>query len=330
MTKVTKLRIELFGPEASEAIIQPIYFDSEGLQDDFYLMPAVKGEAQMLQISRPNSVLQEGNGCSLEEVELMNISNRFIKVKRVGMKAGICKDSLENTTLARQLKAGVDCTRIDGTFLETATMEIAQDAIKKDLQTIAWFGDSSSAQLPYRLADGIWSKIFNMAHQNAIPRVNTGSGTPLGAGGGLQLMKEVYESQSNAMYGKDNSDKVFYVTREVHERYISDLEAGQLNGAGYIQAVTEKQAFAYMYRGVPIKVMPSWSEEALAVFGISNANYILLTVKDNLTFATDVNADAALQSLEIWYSQDDNRYKVRNWSMIGFDFALPTMMVAGY
>jgi len=330
-TQVEENFISLNGEQAFMQLLQPILFDeSTVFGADWEPMLGVKGKAPISHLDRPNSVLQSANGCGMDPTPIATASNRFVNPERVGFNVFFCKNSVMNTALSNWVKEGNNPSDITGTYFEPVILNFAREAAHKDLEKLAYFGNRGSNDKLLSLIDGLWPRIFDLNAKALTPYVNTASGTELQPEDTIVLLNEFYKAQADDLYGLEPSQKVFYVTRQFHEKYVEALEDGTLMSSAYISAITEGQAMKYRYRMIEIKVMPSWTETIAKETGERFANYVLLTAKRNFVFATDGTNTSPQDTVDVYYDRRDRVWTAYCEFAIDVNYKRHEFMVAGY
>ena len=182
------------------------------------------------------------------------------------------------------------------------------EAIKKHVEKLAFFGDKDQDDENINLVDGVWKYIFDLVSKNAIPYIDTNSGTPLSAGDAIDYFDAIYDAQAPVLEALAPSEKCFFVSSNIYKQYKKDLREGGFGSAAYAND-TQQGIPALNYEGIEIKPMWDWPQYATKYLGQPNANLMLLTTRDNLVYATDVeNTDT---NLEVWYDRDSEQNKVR-------------------
>ena len=322
--------IDLRGESAFLELMQPILFDEDSrFGADWLKMTGVNSKEQISYLDRPNSVLQSAAGCSMDPTPILAQSNRFVNPVPVGIYTTFCKNQIRNTALQAALSNKMRPSDITGTQYEQVILDFCRDGIHKDLEAIGFFGNKASTDPVLSLVDGIWGRVMQLNMDNLTEYVDTGSGAPLATGDTLDILEDMWKKQADVLYGLPAEQKIIYVTRNFHDQYVADLQARSINSSAFVGLVAETEAFAYKYRGIEIKVMPSWDSTIAEEFGVRYANYVLLTARRNFVLATD-GGENTMDSLEVWFSRDDNQWKVRTEFMLDINYARHEMMVAGY
>lgn len=327
MPTVNRKEIEfsIEGPEANRLILKPIFF--EDIMQYFDVMPQVTNEKKMAYSTVMEDVLQNAISCGLRPKGTIDLYERCITTTPVGAFVNQCFDDVLNTAYSELLKTGKDITDMTGTIFGELLVTRVVEAVKKHIEKLAFFGDKTSADENLNLVDGIWKYIFDLVSKNAIPWIDTNSGTPLTAGDAVDYFDAIYDAQRPVLEALAPSEKVMYVSSNLYKQYKKDLREGGFGSTAYAND-TQKGIPALNYEGIEIKPMWDWPRYAELYLNSPNANLIILTTRDNLVYATDVENNAT--NLEVWYDRDSEQNKVRTRFRFGVNWKIEEFFVVGY
>lgn len=239
----------------------------------------------------------------------------------------MCLNDFERQILNGLRQGGIVDKDLQGTFIYDFVITRMQQAVLKQLTKNAFFGDTNSVDATMNLTDGFWSVLLQQAANEGMPVVNTYGGAALGAGDGIALMTDVYEAQTNELFGVDAMDKQFLISRAVIQQMERDLTAGAINSGDYTRINVDGVSIP-MFKGVPIIVMAEFDSDWQDLTGQANGNLVLLTAKGNLVMGTDGSAPDS--QYEQWYERKDEQNFVRTLMSFGFNYASEKLMVAAY
>lgn len=327
MPTVNRREIEftLEGAEASKAILEPIYFDD--VMEYFEVMPQVTSEKKMAYAGVMEDVLQKAISCGMRPKGKFPFYERTISTEIVGAYVPQCFDEALNTAYTSLYKRGLRMTDLSGTVFGEILVTRTIEAIKKHKEKLAFFGNKASSDENINLVDGIWTYIFDLVATDAIPYIDTDSGTPLTAGDAVAAFDKVWKAQPNVLKALPPSEKIMFVSGPVFEQYQTDLEEGLYNSEAYTAAV-EEGGLGGKYRNIEVRPMWDWERYGKEYLETENNNLILLTTRDNLCYATDVESNDTM--LEVWFDRDSEKNKVRTRFRFGFNYKLAEFLVAGF
>lgn len=205
--------------------------------------------------------------------------------------------------------------------------------VGKDLSSNSYFGDitrasDSTGLWSWNVYDGVFKWMGRYIADGTIPgnRTNSLSTGTLTAQTCLDTLKWAYAQQSELMRMVPDSMKAFYVTRQIADGYTDYLLAlGQnppeviINGIKYLG-----------YKGIAVKVQPTWQPIATAIGGGTQANICVLTIQGNFVYGTDKTygeGPSLNEALAIWYSYDELSWKYAAFLRSGTQIALPEHVV---
>lgn len=321
-----ELNLNQKGNEATKLILTPIFFD-DSVPELFEVMPMVNSEQKMAYASVMKNVIQRSISCGLRPKGEVDIYERCINTDFVAVYVEQCFDEILNLTYQSLLKTGKDISDLSGTIFMEVLLRRVREAIKKDIEKLAFYGDKQSADENINLTDGMWVYIFDLVAKTLIPYVPSGSGAPLGAGDGIDLLRNMFDQQANELKAVPAAQKIFLVTSDLFYQYVEDLENGSINSEAYTANI-ENGGRGARFRGIEVRPMWDWQQYAEEFQGTADAHQAILTTKDNMVMATDVqNPDT---SLEVWYDMDSELNKVRTRFRFGFNYKLEEFLVAAF
>lgn len=323
---IRQIDVQFQGEEARQIFIEPIYMDDD-IRQNFRVIPNVVSKKKLAFAQELEKVVRKYTGCGFAPVNGFKVYDRWIEVDRCKADVVMCWEEFKDTVYEELLKTGTSIADLTGTTLMQLAETMIQNAVKKDNQRLAFFGNRADADPAYDSTDGFWTVILKaFVDADQCPYFNTSSGTPLSAGDGIEILRTIYDNQDIRLKGLPKAMKKFFVTGSVYEQYRDDIENGGGGDAGIrmLQDGTEMLVF----RGIEVKPMWTWSEIMSADFASDNSHLCLLTTPQNLAMATDVNDPEA--QFRIWYDDEDEQVKIKaRWKM-GFQVVHPSLLSVGY
>lgn len=318
--------LDLRGSKASNLFLTPIFFD-DSVPELFEVMPMVNSEKKMAYASVMKNVIQRSVSCGLRPKGEVDIYERCINTDTVAVYVNQCFDEARNLAYTSLLKKGRQISDLTGTLLMEILITRVQQAIKKDIEKLAFYGDKASADENLNVTDGMWVYLFDLVSKALIPYSDSGSGAPLTAGDGINILTDMYEKQTNALKAVAPNEKIFLVTTDLFYQYQKDLENGSINSESYTGNI-ENGGRGMLFRGVEVRPMWDWQQYALEFQGQADAHQAILTTRDNMVMATDVESPE--NQLEVWYDRDSELNKVRTRFRFGFNYKLEEFLVVAY
>lgn len=329
MVEQGRYLINVTGATANELILKPVYFDTD-VDMIFRRMLMNKNKQKIAFADSLENVLQSRIGCGFTPKGDFNLYERCINLEDLKVNLEFCVDELQSLVYEEALRAGTSVTDITGTLYEAVIRTRVQQAIKKDCNRLAFWGNTASADNNYNLVDGLWTYIFDLVNKSLVPYTNTGSGAPLAAGDAIDIFQGVWENAPVFLKDLPTSEKIILVSNNIYEAWLKDLEDGVTNDSFFFNMQTQ-DVQAKSYRGIQIVPMYDWARYAAAAYPATlatDANLIVYTSKNNLILGSDVSGVGA--DYKTWFDEDSDLFKVKANFKIGFNYALEDFMSVGY
>jgi hypothetical protein len=331
---MSQLAVNFTGVQASEIFLDPIFIGSP-LSEFFQIMPNIKnGKKKMLFAGAIDNILRQRTGCGFCPVGDLKINERCITTTDVKGETAQCWDEFQDTILLEALNSGIRKADLSGTILQNILLTRLQQGVERQLNLLAFFGDKATANEEQNIVDGLWTVYLpQLVTQGLTPRVNSLSGTALGAGNAIQLLDDVVDSTGNELDTFDASDKVILVTRAVWRQLQKDIRDGADGSTAFSSEVQDSKTMLF-FDGIEVVKMSRWEGLAAQYMtnvlpGVtSNFNLVLLTHRRNLVLGTNMEAD--INTFETWYERKEEEYLTRTAFMLGFNYVHPSLMAVAY
>jgi hypothetical protein len=204
-------------------------------------------------------------------------------------------------------------------------------AARRDMERVAWFGDSNSTDADYNWADGIWTRMDEVILDGTIGNVvDTLSGVDITGAQAYNFLRDVVREAPAELRQIDANDKRIYISGNMWLKILDYLEDNAINN-GMIQVFNEPNAgIAATYRGIPIMVQDRWDQIQAADFGQDDANYILYTPLNNLILATDMTPGVSANTYLRQYLEPRTRVLYVDYKyIIDTNFVFPQLISLG-
>lgn len=323
MTDIFDLNVSFTGQEANTLFFEPVYMDADILRT-FRVMPNVTTKKKMGFVRELEKVVRQNSGCGFQPVGSLDIYEREISVDRAKVDLSLCWDEFKDTVFEELLNTGVRIGDLTGTLLLNILVRQLRTAIQKDIQRLAFFGNRASSNSAYDICDGLFTVILpDFGTAGNLATVNAGSGTALGAGDAIDLLKAMWAAQPKQLRGLPNNMKAFWVDSSVIDQYRADIENGGGGDAG-IQLLQDGREM-FTFRGIPVYDMLTWNDILTTDFSLTEPHRALLTTPRNLVQATDVVGNE--NTVKIWYDEkEESVMQKARWKM-GFNCVHPSLVV---
>ena len=323
---VRQIDISFRGEEASTMFIEPIYMDDD-LRSQFRIIPNVTAKKKLAFAQELEKIVRAYTGCGFSPVGGLRVYDRWIEVDRAKADVAMCWEEFKDTVYEELLKTGTSISDLTGTMMMQIAETMIRNAVKKDNQRLAWFGNKADTDPAYDCVDGFWTVILPaFVTANQCPYFDTGSGVALSAGDGIEHLRTIYDNQDVRLRGLPDEMKKFWVSGTIYQQYLTDLEDG--GGADGGWQMLQNGSRMLKFRNIEVKPMWTWSEIMAADFAESNSHLVLLTAPANMAMATDVNDSEA--QFRIWYDEEDEQVKIKGRWKHGYQVIHPSLLSVGY
>lgn len=324
-TELGQFAVSYRGDLANEILLEPVFFDSE-LRSSFRVMPNVTNRRKMQFVEKLENVVRKYTGCGFTPIGNMSVYDREIEVQRMKIDMKICWDEFKDTVFEELLNQGTRLPDLTGTQIEAILIGRIQQALRLDLERLAFFGNTASNDPNYDSVNGLWTVYYPELVAEALsPRTNTGSGSDLAAGDGIEILRAVYDQAPNELKALPANQKVFNVTHSVYNQYLVDIEEG--GGADYGLLTMINGVQTLQFRGITVMPYHRW-DGILTALGTTKPHYVEYTTPLNRVLATDITDPGT--DLSIWYDQKDEEvYMKGRWKM-GVNYVHHSLVSLGY
>jgi len=167
------------------------------------------------------------------------------------------------------------------------------DGIKRDVERVAWFGDSASTDENINFADGVFKFIDSLITTNEIGyRVNSNQGTGLSNQQAYELLQNVVRNAPTALKKYNRADRVIHINGNLWDQVLQYIEDAAISN-GFIKVFEEPTGeLVGTYKGIKVLAHYNWDDISEEYFSLDNQNKIIYTVKSNLVLGTDLRPDA--------------------------------------
>lgn len=325
MTEQSQFQVQFTGDEANQIFLEPVFFD-DSLRSQWRVMPNVTTKKKMAFVQALENIVRKYAGCGFNPIGEVKIYDRYIDVEKAKVDLEMCWDEFEDTVFEELLQRGVRLPDLTGILMQEIVTQRVQQAIRLDVERLGYFGNTASENPNYDLVDGLWTVHYPALVANAlIPRTNTGSGTDIAAGNGIEILRAVYDQAPLQLKGLPMNQKVINVTGSVYTAYREDVEEGGGGDYGLLRLIDGVEQLTF--RGIP--VIPQWRwDEILSNLGVTKPHYVEYTTPLNKVIATDVTNPAT--ELTTWYDEKDERVYTKSRFKLGVNYIHHSLISVGY
>jgi hypothetical protein len=318
------------GASLNEIFYEPV-FRSDDIMRNYRVIPNVKHKMNVYTSAALTKIVEKQTGCTTASgTTQFNIDNKTITAGRCRVALEQCSEEFYGTYIEEMYKNGVDVNNIEGTQLSDAIVNRAVNGIASDVVRLAWGDDSAltggAAVAGYGVFDG-WMEL--MKAETVITFDGTAADpTP---GDALSLITNVYDGAAAALQQVPAQDKKFFVTPQIYNAYMANLES---NGSSLALSNQVDGAPKVMFRGVEIVAMYEWdtiladtNPDLFANGGSNFSNGICYCAVENLIIGSDVTDPEG--SFKVFYDDLEEKMFFRGYFKLGVQYLYSSLVQWG-
>ena len=220
---------------------------------------------------------------------------------------------------------------LEGTQLADAIVNRAVKGIQSDVVRLAWGGYLAPVTAGYNVFDGWMELMAADATVLAARSTLTQAGASPTASEVLTGMRTVYDNAPLALQQVPASEKKMFVTSEVYNLYLQNLE-----GTSADLAITNQQdgLLVVKFRGVEVVPMYEWdtivtdTNPTIFTIGVNGrTNGICYCAKDNLIIGSDTTDPSS--EFKVFYDDLEEKMFLRAYFKLGVQFLYPSLVQWG-
>lgn len=343
MTSVDSFNINLQGTQASQLFLEPI-FKSDSIATNFMVMGNVTGGSKKIKYHAiVENILKTYSGCGFQANTVTDFTEKEVYLKKLAADMQFCWEDFADILWESAYRQGAaDWTDLTGTAMQDIFQTLFVNALVKDINRLAYFGDDSSSDPNFSALDGVWSVIYprevaaNRTKKVSLASITIGGSTvdrstasSLTTGDGLAILQQVYDKQSTALYGVADADKVFNVSRAVYDRYRKDLQSSSVNVSD--NGILIRNGLQVLtFNGIEVVCNPTWTQDVASagIDGTLGENFVELTTRFNKVLVSNLNGfDFGFRT---WFEQKDEKVYIMSRPKVGFDIIHGTLASVAY
>lgn len=280
-------------------LISKLGLDAKSAQE-FELMTGVKGETA-LNLIDVEGYFQDGHNCGWNDSGSTKFTQRNMKPASIKIETSICQNKMQEYWMNYQVQ--VAAGRKNLPFEEEICNKLV-DNVNEKVEKLIWQGDTAGTG-DMAFADGL-VKLLDLT-SGATGGVNVATaGTAATA---YERVLAVYKAIPSAALAKS----VIYVSTADFRDLVLELAAKNL----YHYERNIDESFEI--------VLPATSTKVKGVAGLDGAEKIVALVPSHTFYGCDLAGDK--EDFRIWYSEDNDEYRIRIAFISGVQVAYPSEAV---
>lgn len=257
---------------------------------EFELMTGVKNEAalNLLDVTAP---FQDGHACGWNASGDTTFSQRKLKVGSVKVETSICQNAMQEYWMNYQVQVGANRKNLP--FEEEIAGKFV-DAVNEKVDKLIWQGDVTGSSDAFDGLDTILA---------------SGSGVVVATAATSATAYDRVKAVYNAIPERSLGKAVIYMNYAEFRDLVQELVAKNL----YNYVTNQDSAMEIVLPGTDTKVK--------AMAGMSGLDAIFALVPEHTFYGCDLASDK--EDFKIWYSEDNDEYRIRIAFTAGIQVAYP-------
>lgn len=249
--------------------------------------------------------LQDGSACGFSAAGDATISQREIEVAAIKVNLDWCNQLLRGKYAEYLIRINAVENSENMAFEEYMT-EALTNELNKKIEKLMWQGDKSSASTDLKWIDGY---LEQMSDESASLAASVSIASGKSAYEGILAVYMAMPEETLARGG------MIFVSPAIFRAFVQDLVA-----ANYYHFNPSDGNFnEIIFPGSDVKVVKTP--------GLAGSLKIVGTFAENLVYGTDMEGD--FEDLKIWFSDDDDVWKVKVLWATGVAYHFPDQIVVG-
>lgn len=247
--------------------------------------------------------LQDGTGCGFDPDGSTTLTQRKIHTARIKVNMEFCPDDLIGkwTEYLVKIEANEDSMPFEQYIMEGIILEI-----NKKIEKLIWQGDTSqSSDADLKWIDG-WLEIAKDETDVIDESIASGASA-------YQGLLQVYNALPDEVLERGAE---IYVSPSIYRTFMQEMVAQNF----YHYAGPDTSAPGEFY-------LPGTDTKVVKTPGLKGTLKVLGTFSRNLVYGCDIQG--ASEEIKLWFSDDDDVYRLKvKWNS-GVQFAYPNLVVLG-
>lgn len=286
-----------------DLIIKNFALVGTGSRQRFGIQTGIKTSAYLNYLEL-NPTLQDGKGCGFTAAGSATLTQRTITTAVIKVNMDVCPDSLLGKYAEYLVRIGANSNELP---FEQYIIDGVTTEINKKIEKLIWQGDTTQASnTDLKWLNGILKQLASDSDKVA---VSIASGTTI-----YNAIKAVYMA----------------IPEETLERG-AEIYVSPANYRDFLMAMVEKNYFHYSgpQDSAPEEfVFPGTDVKVVKTPGLAGVNdRIVASFPENFVYGCDAEGD--LEDVKIWFSDDDDLFKLKvKWNS-GIAYRFPNQVTLG-
>lgn len=324
MENVITEDVTLDAKDTNEILVLPLS-EVHAIEDFFEVRTDIIYKERIVLSGNLRGIIRAYTGCGFEATDdAVNVYEKYLEVCKLKVNLEQCADDLGSSWFAKWLKKGTNIDDLTDTAVQDFIVAQVLDAMKFDIPTISWFGDTDSNDDFLASCDGVWKRIFEAIDEYSGQRL-WDFGATLADCEAIDAMRALVEGAPAELDAQPENMKQILLTRELYDNFLTCREDACCGDRSFDMLEQGKRQL--YFRGIPVYKMTEWSVD-IKTYSLALPHRIMYTLKGNLVVGTD--AVSSEQSFDFWYDKKDEKNYIKLKMKWGTQVIFDPMTVVGY
>ena len=332
VTKGADFDIAYGGANLNEIFYEPT-FRSEDVLSRYRVIPNVKGSMNIFLSANLTKIVKKYTTCSSTSgTGSFALSDKKITAGKCRVALEQCADEFFGTYIEELYRTGQNALNVEGTVLEDIMVRRTVEGIGADVIRLIWGADGTTAE--YDQLTG-WFKLLGddtVVEAAKLEKIAADFDAP-SAGEAIALLRDCFDKAPAALQQTPLNAKKMYVTPEVFNAYLANLEG---TSADLAWSAQKDGVAAVRFRGVELVPMYEWTtiltdlNPTLFDGGTTPMNAsqgVIYGAVENFIIGTDVNDNEA--NFKMWYDDKDEKAYIRSYFKLGAQVLYSSLVQVG-
>lgn len=255
--------------------------------------------------SLDNDVYLRASSCGWTVSGSTNFGQQTVEVETLDLKEALCPKTLTSTWISQIMRAGANPDELP---FESFIVESKTKKLATEIEKMYWRGNKTTGTGNLSLVNGM--AVFLKTDGNSIYVAQTGATTINNV---IARIDEIVNAIPEAIL--DSPDLAIYVGSDIYRTYVNALLKSQYPVSNESQTKPYGKSF----------MIPGYNVEVIMTAGLTGTGHMYASAKSNFVFATDLTSD--MENIEVWYSQDNDEYRLKTSFRMGAGAHFPELVV---
>ena len=261
----------------------------------------IKSSAKINRIGL-DPIFQDGSECGFTPQGDVKLTQRQITTGAIKVNMELCDRDLLGTYAEYQVRVAATGATMP---FEQEIVEVLTKKVTAKMEKAVWQGDTASSDESLARFDGLL-KIANA--ESGVKKVSASASSAYDA------ISAVYEALPEELLDPEAKTAIF-VSPDTYRKFTKELM--EKNLYHHPSTADGSNPAEIFFPGSDVKVVKA--------NGLAGSNKIFATYEDNLYYGCDL--ENATEDVKVWFSDDDDKFKVKALWNAGVQIAFPDMVV---